>query len=145
MPASTEILFTLERALDFMGTRVNPYELEEDGEGILAILPDDQIVEIVDWTRISVGHGGATVGGTTNGEQWGYRHLRNAPKGLYERMKGLMECIAIVRAERLAAKKGMKRWDQSIYIVGYEALTDDEIADMAVQDGWLGLLRNFRA
>jgi hypothetical protein len=124
--------------------RVSPEELEEGEEGVLAILPNDQVVELIEWMRIRVGHGGATVGGTSSGQEWGYRVVSQAPIGLYERMKQFPGAVAQVRAERVAAGKRLKRWDSIIHVVGHEALTCPEIAAEVVEDGWLDLLRSFR-
>lgn len=136
-----EQLSTSTQPLDFKGMRVTPDELEEGEEGVLAILPNDLVVELTEWTRIKVGHGGATVGGTTSSDIWGYKVVSQAPIGLYERMRQFPEAISEVRAERIAAGKRMKRWDTLIYVVGHEALTCPEIADEVVTNGWFGLLR----
>lgn len=135
---------TTLRPLDFRGLSVSSEQLETEEEGVLAILPDDQVVMLVGWMRIRVGHGGVTVGGTSAGEEWEYQPVWRAPKGLYERMKSLTGEIAVVRAERAAARKSLKRWDATIYIIGHEALTCPEVAEEVVEGGWLRLLRDFR-
>ncbi len=144
MPPPAEQLTTSEQPLDFRGMRVSPEELDVGEEGVLAILPNDQVVELLEWMRVRIGNGGATVGGTSSGEEWGYRVVRQAPSGLYARMQQFLGAVAQVRAERIAAGKRQKRWDSIIHVVGHEALTCPEIAAEVVEDGWLTLLRDFR-
>ena len=124
------------RPLKDNGHPVYPEELD-DGDEILAILPDDRIVLICGHDRFRVGSGYGC-GGSNIAEDWLWldEPVIQAPSGLYARM---IEFPAAIKAEAAARKADGRAWvrfEKMVHVTGHQALTDMEIAAEIVSDGW---------
>ena len=121
-----------------------PEELDS-GDEILAILPDDRIVLICGHDRFRVGSGYGC-GGSNIAEDWLWldEPVIHAPSGLYERMT---EFPAAIRAEIAARKSDGRAWvrfEKTVHVVGYQALTDVEVAAKIISDGWSSIFSRIR-
>ena len=124
--------------LDAYGLPVHYGELEDVEEGILAVLPDDRVVMLVGYTRVRVGGGICSCEGSKVGLTWDFVVNHDPIPGLYVAMQGYR---AAVHKEVTRRKKRSSKWEHSL-LVGYQALTDEEIATEAATDGWERILRS---
>ena len=126
--------------IDKYGYRPHPEELEQTEDGILAILPDDRIVMLVESTRIRVGNSGAGASSLVS-VTWFWERERQGPAGLYELVKGWR---AIVEAEHLVylatTKRPRKTWLRYAHEVIGQFVEDFELAEEVIATGpakWL--------
>lgn len=126
------------------GYPIEPEEIDGSDE-ILAILPDDRIVLICGHDRFRVGSGYGC-GGSNIAEDWLWLDapVIHAQSGLYKRM---MEFPAAVNAEVQARKSAGRAWirfEKSVHVLGYQALTDIEVAAEIISDGWSSVFSRIR-
>lgn len=118
------------------GYRVEPESLD-DSDGILAILPDDRIVLLVGHTRLRIGQGHGC-GNSCVQSDWEWNSEQSAPEGLYKLIVGLPE--AIKRRAGLVAEKSRASWLKRTGTLGFQLMTDFDLAREVINNGVDSLL-----
>jgi len=132
----------LQRSIiDKYGYPPQPEELERTEDGLLAILPDDRIVMLMESTRIRVGNAGAGASSSVS-LTWFWERERQGPKGLYDLIKGWREAVTMEWAVRCAIRKTSppKRWLKYAQELIGQFVEDFELAEEIIAEGpakWL--------
>lgn len=122
------------------GFPVEPDELDGSDDGIFAILADDRIVRLVGYNRIRCGSGHGC-GNSCEQVEWEFESERAAPKGMYELICGLPGLIES-RASSMSPKAGLT-WRKKVSTLGFQLMTDYNLAEEVINDGVSCLLDQF--
>jgi len=142
MNIQPDFIYEGHSPITYVGYRVSPEEIENSEEPILAVLDDDRRAYIFGYERIRVGNGLATVGGTTQSESWECHLMDEVQAGLYARMAEFPAAFAAERDRRIKANKGVKRYAVNAKVLSIDVLTERDIAQQIIDDGWALHLRN---
>lgn len=132
----------LQRSIiDKHGYPPQPEDLERTEDGLLAILPDDRIVMLMESERIRVGAAG-TCASVAVSVTWFWERERQGPKGLYDLIKGWREAVTLEWAVRCAIRKTSppKRWLRYAQELVGQFVEDFELAEEIIAEGpakWL--------
>jgi hypothetical protein len=125
------------------GLPIYPEELEESEIGVIAILEDDRIVNMVGWTRVITGCAG-TCNSTSEGVVWEWNIESKCYTGLYKFLTNLLPTISKIKQEKIANKKPYKEWSKMAYSLGIDVLEDEELFNEIQSEGLENWLRNYR-
>lgn len=119
----------------------NPEELARTEDGLLAILPDDRIVMLMESTRIRVGNSGAGASSSVS-LTWFWERERQGPAGIYALIKELPKAVEHEWMVRCATQKSRARrsWYNSAQTLAWQCVDDFELAEEIIATGlakWL--------
>jgi hypothetical protein len=103
---------------------------------VVAVLPDDSIVRVVD----SI-HAGAFGG---NLSVWICHLIRPGYPGIFNRMVELPNAISRECLRRTARRKSNTVWCRNVKSLGLQVLVDPDMEFEAVEDGWEDILNRFQ-
>lgn len=126
------------------GLPVTPSAIAQDGNDLIAVLPDDWVVKLIGWTGVSAGtQEGIDPGGEPQ-SFWDCTPVRYGRPGLYNLVAAFPKAVQTIQTERLAGGKRIKRWEASAVGLCAEVLENHEVAANVAAKGWHTALRTLR-
>ena len=121
------------RILAYDGYPPNPEALENTEDGLLAVLPDDRIVVLMESTRIRVGNSGAGASSSVS-VTWFWDRERQGPAGIYNLIKELPKAVEHEWMVRCATQKSRAKrsWYNAAQTLARQCIEDcDDARELA--------------
>jgi len=123
------------------GFPITPDDINDESDGIEAILPTDKLVTLISWVRIRIGAAG-TGESPTNSEVWQWKNEYQLPKGIYKIIKDIPEAVKLEAKQRESNKKPFKRFLQKMKFLGSQCVYDDGLLSDILEVGLVEWLKN---